>query len=382
MPGLTPDDAHDPSLVSPPWSRLLSEIELQVANAPISKAPDKVKATLAIAHARLLTALNSGAGGQQTVRELLTATAQLLADGADVQMAGTPRSEDRRAQIVERLRQHLRSYEGGVLAGELTYAVSPHEAEEPTARVRQAAARLSGDASSHGAASSLQVGSAGLASLLVRAAANASASGRADQAPEARSTALDRDLRALLADLAARASSTERLVGEPGDVVAHHLAAGLRVRMPHRTLECLADRASTTGAELLKSAEDAWLRLATCEYVAVKALDPQLETLAYDERFDSLDTAIIEGTANVLCGGRLLSRPDSFQHGKAWAHQAISLTYALEAYVAGLRGNAASFVQAERIALTRLVRAIAAIHLLRVRHRSHAPSNGHPKRRG
>ena len=83
----------------------------------------------------------------------------------------------------------------------------------------------------------------------------------------------------------------------------------------------------------------------------------------------------------MICGARLLGRPGAFRHHKAWGHQAIGLTYALEAYVAGLRGSAASLVQTEAIALTRLVRAVAAIQLLRLRRANSAPTNGRSRRK-
>jgi len=120
--------------------------------------------------------------------------------------------------------------------------------------------------------------------------------------------------------------------------------------------------------------------LATYEYVAITALDGQLETPTYAERFGNLPTAIVEGAANVICGARLIGRPNAFRHRRAWGHQAVALTYALEAYVAGLRGHAPSIAHAQLIALTRLVRAVAAIALLDLRRAESAASNGSPKR--
>ena len=59
-----------------------------------------------------------------------------------------------------------------------------------------------------------------------------------------------------------------------------------------------------------------------------------------------MTSAIVEGAANVLSGARLASRPDAFRHRSAWRHQTVALTYAFEAYVAGLRGDAPSFERA------------------------------------
>jgi hypothetical protein len=112
---------------------------------------------------------------------------------------------------------------------------------------------------------------------------------------------------------------------------------------------------------------DAWLGLATNEYVAVAGLDGQLETPAYDQSLGGLSTVIVEGAATVICRARLIGRPGAFRHPRAWRHQAVALTYALEAYVAGLRGHAPSLEQAQLIVLTRLVRATVAIVLIDLR---------------
>jgi hypothetical protein len=118
-----------------------------------------------------------------------------------------------------------------VLAGEVTYCVWVEHAEEPSAAVRKAIAGLCRDSTAfQGDLLSLRVAAVDLAALLVRLAANAAASGRGGEAPEQRSTALNAKLRAVTAELAARAQDVERPVNRRGDVVAHHLAAGLRVR--------------------------------------------------------------------------------------------------------------------------------------------------------
>ena len=387
---LGPEPGTDSTGWSSLWSGLLTEVELRVAAAPSSSPGSrslvgKLTASAARAHSRLLVALDGGATvGEHTIRELIAEAAQLLVTAADIPSADARPATDRRAHMVGQLRRHLDSHEAGLLAGETTYAVQLQEAEVPAVRVREAASQLARrHRSSHGDALSAQIASVDLAALLVRAAANTAVAGRADEAPDPRSPALAQQLRAIVLELGARVENVQRRHNETGDVVAHHLAAGLRVRVEQKTLERLGEPSSARSADpaMLDNAEGAWLRLATCEYVAITALDPQLETPAYDKRFGTLDTAIIEGAANVICGARLLGRPGAFRHHKAWGHQAVGLTYALEAYAAGLGGSADSLVQTEAIALTRLVRAIAAIQLLRLRRANATPSNGRSTRK-
>jgi hypothetical protein len=290
---------------------------------------------------------------------------------------------DRRGVLVDLLRGRLASHEDAVLAGEVTYSVWSKQAEEPAVRMRQAIAWLSRrGATSEGDLLSLRVAAVDVASLLVRLAANVGAGGRAGEAPEARSPALDATLGALTAELEARAREVERPVDTRADVVARHLAGALRVRVSQEPLVGLsaASPDQPVDENVLDGLRDAWVRLATDEYVAVAALDSQLENPSYDGRFDSLSTAIAEGAANVICGARLLGRPAAFRHRRAWRHQAVALTYALEAYVAGLRGDAPSLAQSQRIALTRLVRAtvaIALIDLARAKERSGTGAPGH-----
>ena len=270
-----------------------------------------------------------------------------------------------------------------MLAGEITYNVGAQEGEASAARIRHALAHgTPRKPTSNGDLLSLEIAAVDMASLLVRAAANAASGGRADDAPEYRSTALDRTLRAIARELATRAREVERPVDERGDVVAHHLAAGLRVRVSPEALDGLTSASARKPADpaLLRNARAAWLRLATCEYVAIAALDDPLESPAYAEHLGNLPTAIVDGAANVICGARLIGRPSAFRHRAAWGHQGVALSYALEAYVAGLRGDAPSFAQAQLIALTRLVRAVAAIALLDVRGTEGTAGNGSSRR--
>jgi hypothetical protein len=203
-------------------------------------------------------------------------------------------------------------------------------------------------------------------------------SGRVREAPEERSAALEVMLNAVTAELTARAQEAERPVDARADIVAHHLAAGLRVRVSQETLQRVTASSPDRPTDPidLDGLRDAWLRLATNEYAAVAALDAQLDTPTHNERVGSLSAAIAEGAANVICGARLVGRPEAFRHRRAWRQQAVALAYALEAYVAGLRGHAPSLVQAQRIAMTRLVRATVAIALIDLCRGQAIPSNG------
>jgi hypothetical protein len=370
---------------SPLWSDLFARLEAEVLHAsPDPNAGpsslDAAGAEVARAHSSFLVALESGSKiGDEAVSRLDAQAVALVLAVARLWGTFRPGVEDRRVALIEQLRRRLAAQEDAVLAGEVTYSLWSEHAEQPSAAMRQALARLSRDSTAfQGDLLSLTVAAADLASLLVRLAANAAASGRGGEAPEERSTKLDQKLRAVTAELAARAQEVERPVSQRGDVVAHHLAAGLRVRfsqgMPRGLSASSPDRVpDPTDLEGLR---DAWLELATNEYVAVAALDIQLETPAYKESFGSLSAAIVESAANVICGARLRGRPGAFRHRRAWRHQTVALTYALEAYVAGLRGHAPSLAQAQLIALTRLVRATVAITLIDFARAEALPGNG------
>ena len=357
---------------SPLWSSLVDDLESQIAgrqlDGPGPTALDAAASASARAHSHLLVALESGSStGEATVSELVAEAVELLIGVAKVWATFGTAREDRRPALAEQLRQRLAAHEDAVLAGEVTYSVWAEQAEEPAGRIRRAITCLSGKPSAfHGDLLSLTIAAVDLASLLLRLAANAAASGRAGEAPEERSAALDAKLRAVTGELAARAQEVERPVSDRADIAAHHLAAGLRVRFSQEVLHRLRAGAPEGAVEptALEGLRDAWLGLATNQYVAVSALDAQLDTPAYDQRLGDLSSTIVEAAANVICGARLVGRPGAFRHGRAWRHQAVALTYALEAYVAGLRGHAPSLAQAQLIALTRLVRATVAIALI------------------
>jgi hypothetical protein len=358
---------------SPLWTDLLDRVETQISGPARIRGsgPASLQGTasaLARAHSRLLVALESRSTvGQDVVSQLASEAVELLLAVARVWTTFGARVEDRRGAMVDLLRRRLSSHEDAVLAGEITYSVWREQAEAPAVRMRQAIARLSRNAAtSEGDLLALKIASVDFASLLVQLAANAAASGHAGGAPEEPSAELAAKVSSVIAELTSHAHEVERPVSDRADVVAHHLAAGLRVRVPQGTLQRLG--ASSPGRiadwTLLDRLRDPWLRLATNEYTAVAALDAQLATPTYNERSEHLASAIADAAANVICGARLAGRPAAFRHRQAWRHQAVALTYALEAYAAGLQGHAPSLAQAERITLTRLVRATVAIALI------------------
>ena len=358
---------------SPLWTDLLDRVDAQVAgrqqirgSGPASL--DGIGSALARAHSRLLVALESGSGsGEDAVSQLAAEAVELILAVARFWATFGTRVQDGRGAMVDLLRRRLGAREDAVLAGEVTYCVWSEQAEEPAVRMRQAIARLSRNATtSEGDLLALRIASVDFASLLVQLAANAAASGQAGGAPEEPSAELAANVSSVIGELASRAQEVERPVSDRADVVAHHLAAGLRVRVPQETLRRWAATSLSRGDDptVLDGLRDAWLRLATNEYVAVAALDAQLYNPTYNERLEHLDGAIAESAANVICGARLVGRPGAFRHRRAWRLQVVALTYALEAYAAGLRGDAPSLARAQRITLTRLVRATVAIALI------------------
>ena len=327
------------------------------------------RSALAWAHAHLLVALaRRSTIDTATVSQLTADAVELLLAVASIRAPGGPGPEQRRGVLVEMLRQRLGSHEEAILAGEMTYAVTNEHAEEPAARVRQAITHLSADRRDHESdLLSLRIAAVHVAALLIRLAANAAASGHAGEAPQERSAALDARLSAVTTELAGHAQTTEPPIDERADVVAHHLAAGLRVRDAPDSAhppDGAGSRTGTADSMDLGACRETWLRLATHEYVAVAALDAQRMQPIYQERVGGLSEAIAEAAANVLCGARLIDRPTAFAHRRAWRHQAVALTHALEAYVAGVRGDGPSLAHAQLITLTRLVRAAVAIVLI------------------
>ena len=387
-PASSQDDTR-PFLRAPLWWDLLDRAIAQILAMPTSAGTSRMALVESAAEAtdqaefRLVLALEQDAPPDGDVVSKSVAEAVTLMTAVDaLSQRDLGRPENQHPDLVQQFRRRLSGHEDAILAGETTYSVRPEEGQESAARIRHALREVAQDeGTSLVRLAVLRNDAIDLAARLLLVAANIAASGSASEAPEKRTPALDRTLETIARQLAAQAEAVERPIDSRGDVVAHHLAAALRVRMPSETLDGLEASSASEGAaqNCLDVAKDVWFRLAVNEYVAIKELDRQLETPAYGEAFDSLSGVMLEGAANVICGARLLGRPSSFRHHKAWGHQTIGLTYALEAYVAGVRGDPASLAQAELITLTRLTRAITAIAMLEPR-REARPTNGRPKR--
>ena len=228
---------------SPLWTDLLDRVDAQVAgrrqirgSGPASL--DGIGSALARAHSRLLVALESGSGsGEDAVSQLAAEAVELILAVARFWATFGTRVQDGRGAMVDLLRRRLGAREDAVLAGEVTYCVWSEQAEEPAVRMRQAIARLSRNATtSEGDLLALRIASVDFASLLVQLAANAAASGQAGGAPEEPSAELAANVSSVIGELPSRAQEVERPVSDRADVVAHHLAAGLRVRVPQETL--------------------------------------------------------------------------------------------------------------------------------------------------
>src|ERR1019366_5288252 len=277
---------------SPLWTDLLDRVGTQISGRRQIRGsgPSSLEGTssaLARAHSQFLVVLESGSEiGQDTVSQLAREAVELLLAVARVWATFATRGEDRRGALVDQLRRRLSSHEDAVLAGEVTYCVWSEQAEEPAVRMRQAITRLSRDATtSEAGLLSLRTAAVDLASLLLQLAANATVGGRVGEAPEERSAALEARLSAVTAELAARTQEVKRPVDARADLVAHHLAAGLRVRVSQETLQRLSASSPDRPDDPidLDGLRDAWLRLATKEYAAVAALDAQLETPTHNE---------------------------------------------------------------------------------------------------
>jgi hypothetical protein len=373
------------------WAEVLDDAAAQIRRAPSSsraQRPALVQRALqaeASARVHLLGSLRSEPrGSAPCAADLVGDAAELMLAISALPSAVQAATGSDRNELIEQLTRRLEKHEEAALAGEVTYALEADQAEHSLTQAREAISRVATESLSIPALRLLGSQAVDVAALLVLAAANLRESGSASAAPEPKPAALGDALDAIRTELAARARRIEHPIDSRGNVVAHHLAAALRVCVSQTNVEALAgvDPIVAVDESCLNGAREAWLRLAAHEYVAVTALDSQLESPTYAKAFGGLKNVVIEGSANVACGARLLSRPTSFRHRRAWGHQAIALTYALEAYAGGLRGENPSLEQAQLITLTRLVRAVAAILSLEHARRPLASTNGRSTHRG
>lgn len=353
--------------IAVPTGVAVDELAVETALATIASADPTFLQTLEHRSAAERTAQ---AGQVCGAGELLAAVATLWARHT----AGT----DRGAALARLLAESLSAHESSLLAGEMTYAVQDAAAEEPASRLRELAATLTAAEVPHGELLALQCAALNLAAIQVRAAGNVATGGRGGAAPEARSARVDELLHAISSEVSSAAIDSVRDVPAGEDLVALHLGAGLRLLVSRSARREFAS-VPATGPQSRPSARHlrgAWLDLAKLECAAVAALDRDQDSPVYEERFGDLNTAIVEGAANVLYGARLVSRPHAFRHRRAWEAQTSMLSYGMEAYVRGLRDVPGGFAQAQLIVLTRLVRAVAAIALIDLLSPTTPSSNG------
>jgi hypothetical protein len=373
------------------WAEMLDRAAAQIRRAP--DASDTQRTSLvdcaleaeASVRVLLLGSLRSERSSSPSrVADLVGGAAELMLATSALLNGLQASTSSRRDELLDQLARRLVTHEEAALAGEITYALEAAQAERSLKRTRETIAAMAQGSVSGDDLRLLGSQAVDVAALLVLAAANSCESGSARAAPEPKPPALDYALDAIRTELAVRARRVEQRTDSRGDVAAHHLAAALRVRISQSTLEALAsiDLTAKADAPWRNDAREAWLRLATHEYIAVTALDRQLERPTYAKAFGDLKSTLIEGSANVVCGARLLSRPTLFGHRRAWGHHLNALTYALEAYVAGVRGDIPSLEQAQLITLTRLVRAVAAILSLELARQPLTSTNGHSTHRG
>ncbi len=358
-------------LVSPVWGPLLSqaedklEQELTASHEQRSISPslarESASAVLARAHAHMLTALEGGsAQSQDAISELVEDAVALVRAVPQLWLAHTTTAyEDRLPAIVAVLERQLSAHEHGVLSGELTYSLSVAEADEPAVRMRHSLAELAGR--DHGGISdliSVQTAAIPLAALLLRAAGNIATDALASEAPERRTAALDRLLRRVAREIVSHAEARRRTLDDGYDPVGHHLASAMRVPAPATSPALAGDTVDLDGIR------EAWLHIAALEHIAVSTLDRKLPTPTYQPHYETLGETLIETSAKVLCGGRLLVRAGAFRHGQAWCAQTTALGYAREMYINGLPGASDVLERAQGILLTRLARATVAIALV------------------
>ena len=339
---------------------LIASHEQRSISPPLAR--ESASAVLARAHAHLLTALQrSSPQGQDAICELTDDAVALVRAIPQLWLAHTATAyEDRLPAIVAVLKRQLSAHEHGVLSGELTYSLNIADAEQPAARMRQSLAELAGrDSGGVGDLISVQTAAIALAALLLRAAGNIATHGLASEAPERRDTGLDRLLRHVEGEIVSHAEARTRTLDDGYDPVGHYLASALRVPAPPASPDAL-DRDPAD----LDCLREAWLHIAALEHIAVSTLDRKLSRPTYQPCHQTLSAAVIETSARVLCGGRLLARAGAFRHEPAWRAQHTALSYAQEMYINGIPGACDGFQRAQALTLTRLARAAVAITVI------------------
>ena len=144
--------------------------------------------------------------------------------------------------------------------------------------------------------------------------------------------------------------------------MGHHLGRALRLHVPSAP-----PQTGTADHDRLDEARAYWLQLAAHEHAAAVALGRHLQTASFQPRFETLDAAITETAAEIICKARLLVRAEDFRHEEAWKAQSTALSRAREMYTNGVPGASDALERVQGILLTRLVRATVAITLIDLR---------------
>ena len=311
--------------------QLAGSNQAQRSTAP-SLIRETASAVLAHAHARLLAALAADRTNRKAaVSELVDDAVALVGVLPNLWLTHTATGyEERLPAIAAAVERRLSAHEHGVLGGERTYSLSVAEAEEPAVRMRQSLAQLAArESGGLGDLISVQSAAIDLAALLIRGAGNIATHARACEAPEHRTQAVDRALLRVGRAVATPARELDQTPGEDIDAVGRHLRKALRLlghAKPHLD-------AGTADRGALDRARVGWLQLAALEHVAVAGLDAALSGSGYRPHSETLNAAITETGANLLCGARLIARAGAFRHEEAWHAQSIALSNAREMYV-------------------------------------------------
>jgi hypothetical protein len=174
-------------------------------------------------------------------------------------------------------------------------------------------------------------------------------------------------------EIVSHAEARSQTLEDGHDLVGHYLAKALRVPAPP-----MSTGATTAHSEDLDCLREAWLHIAALEHIAVSALDRKLSTPTYQPCYETLQAAIVETAANLLCRARLIARPGAFRHEQAWRAQSTALSHAQEMYINGLPGASDERQRAQTTTLTRLVRAAVAIMTIDLSRAADANGNRHP----
>lgn len=358
---MTTDTAHSHDA---PWKRALVEVQhalIADGEHPVAsgeRSPVVAGRAIGDAQATLRAALaKPRAYGMRSL--LISHALAVLSAVRQVRRDHQGAAARLRPTLSTALGELLARFETYVLQGERTYEVRTADSGRCVDVAHTALELLDGDVTDRADVllPGLDAAAVELAALLVRAAGNLATEGRPGDATYHCPSGVRRSLKDLVDEIH-RASATLESSCPPGaDVTAHSLAVALQVasRGP--------DGPEPDGPAPWAS-RAAWIQVAAHEYAAVRALDEQLARGDHKQFGDGLHGTLAAGAANVVCGARLLSRPEAFEIGAAWERQSAGITIANQEYASALEGDEAAFATTQLIVVTRLVRAVAALSLL------------------